>query len=162
MSSILTNNGAMVALQTLKSVNDELEMTTNAISTGKSVGTAADNAAVWSIATTMETDVSAFEKIEEGLSVAEATVSVASAGAEQIVDTLSEIQDLLVDADKDGWDYDTVQESIDKLTAQITSIIDSAQFNGTNLLATDVDGNSGTNISVISSPIISSNASQST
>ncbi|NVK14631.1 MAG: flagellin, partial [Rhodobacteraceae bacterium] len=47
MPSILTNNGAMVALQTLKSVNNNLEETQNQISTGKEVGIAKDNSAVW-------------------------------------------------------------------------------------------------------------------
>ena len=40
MSSILTNNGAMVALQTLKSINNQLGDTQSAISTGKNVATA--------------------------------------------------------------------------------------------------------------------------
>ena len=86
MSSILTNNGAMVALQTLKSVNDNLTETQNAISTGKEIGTAKDNSAVWAISKTMESDIAGFEAIEEGLAVGEATVAVASAGAEQIVE----------------------------------------------------------------------------
>lgn len=42
MTSILTNNGAMVALQTLKTVNNGLEETQNQISTGKEVGMAKD------------------------------------------------------------------------------------------------------------------------
>ena len=37
MSSILTNNGAIVALQTLKSVNSSLTKAQSEISTGKSV-----------------------------------------------------------------------------------------------------------------------------
>ena len=57
MSSILTNNGAMVALQTLKSINMRLTDTQNEISTGKSVATAKDNAADWAIAKVMESDV---------------------------------------------------------------------------------------------------------
>lgn len=46
MSSILTNNGAMVALQTLKSINSNLGKTQDMISTGKSVASAKDNATV--------------------------------------------------------------------------------------------------------------------
>ena len=49
MSSILTNNGAMVALQTLKGINASMAKTQDEISTGKSVATAKDNAAVWAI-----------------------------------------------------------------------------------------------------------------
>ncbi|WP_367278676.1 hypothetical protein [uncultured Sulfitobacter sp.] len=47
MSSILTNNSAMVALQTLKSINANLAGTQNEISTGKSIASAKDNSTVW-------------------------------------------------------------------------------------------------------------------
>ena len=46
MSSILTNNSAMVALQTLRSINKNLAMTQTEISTGKTVESAKDNATV--------------------------------------------------------------------------------------------------------------------
>lgn len=47
MTSILTNTGAMVALQTMKGINANLNQTQAEISTGKSVGSAKDNAAYW-------------------------------------------------------------------------------------------------------------------
>ena len=47
MSSILTNNGAMVALQTMKNINASLGRTQSEISTGKTVANAKDNATVW-------------------------------------------------------------------------------------------------------------------
>ena len=47
MSSILTNTSSMVALQTLRGVNMNLNKTQNEISTGKSVASASDNSAVW-------------------------------------------------------------------------------------------------------------------
>lgn len=43
MSSILTNNSAMVALQTLKSINMDLGKVQSEISTGKTVESAKDN-----------------------------------------------------------------------------------------------------------------------
>ena len=46
MSSILTNNSAMVALQTLKSINGDLGKTQQLISTGKHISSAKDNATV--------------------------------------------------------------------------------------------------------------------
>ncbi|MGL4235585.1 MAG: flagellin, partial [Tabrizicola sp.] len=46
MSSILTNTSAMVALQTMKGINANLNKTQADIATGKSVATAKDNAAV--------------------------------------------------------------------------------------------------------------------
>jgi flagellar M-ring protein FliF len=47
MSSILTNTSAMVALQTMKGINMNLNKTQADISTGKSVASAKDNAAYW-------------------------------------------------------------------------------------------------------------------
>ncbi|TNJ46703.1 flagellin [Phaeobacter sp. B1627] len=140
MSSILTNNGAMVALQTLKSVNDELNDTQTSISTGKEIGTAKDNSAVWAISKTMESDIAGFEAIEEGLAIGEATVAVASAGAEQIVEKLTEIKELIVSAQSENVDHATIQTDIDSKVEQVEAIISAAQFNGANLLKDTVDG----------------------
>ena len=150
MSSILTNNGAMVALQTLKSVNDDLGKTQTSISTGKEVGSAKDNSAVWAISKTMESDIAGFEAIEEGLSIGEATVAVASAGAEQIVEKLTEMKELIVSAQSENVDHEKIQTDITSKVEQITSIIDAAQFNGANLLKATVDG-TATGLGVLAS-----------
>ena len=86
MSSILTNNGAMVALQTLKSINNNLAMTQGEISTGKSVATAKDNAAVWAIAKVMEADVKGFKGISDSLNLGQSTVAVARSASETVTD----------------------------------------------------------------------------
>ncbi|MFY1706976.1 flagellin [Tritonibacter scottomollicae] len=151
MSSILTNNGAMVALQTLKSVNDDLNTTQSNISTGKEIGTAKDNSAVWAISKTMESDIAGFEAIEEGLAVGEATVAVASAGAEQIVEKLTEIKELIVSAQSENVDHGKIQTDITSKVEQVEAIISAAQFNGANLLATDIDGNTTTELGVLAS-----------
>ncbi len=151
MTSILTNNGAMVALQTLQSVNNDLTDTQNQISTGKKVGTASDNSAVWAISKTMEADIAGFEAISEGLAVGEATVAVASAGAEQIVVKLTEMKELMVSAQSENVDHVKIQADITKKTEQITAIISAAQFNGANLLSDDVDGNGATELGILAS-----------
>jgi len=151
MSSILTNNGAMVALQTLKSVNDDLNTTQSNISTGKEIGTAKDNSAVWAISKTMESDIAGFEAIEEGLAIGEATVAVASAGAEQIVEKLTEIKELIVSAQSENVDHGKIQTDITSKVEQVEAIISAAQFNGANLLATDIDGNTTTELGVLAS-----------
>ncbi|MGY6571091.1 MAG: flagellin N-terminal helical domain-containing protein, partial [Salinarimonas sp.] len=56
MSSLMTNSAAMTALQTLSATNKQMDITQNRISTGYRVSDAADNAAYWSIATTMRSD----------------------------------------------------------------------------------------------------------
>ena len=63
MSSILTNNSSMVALETLRNINRNLETVQNEISTGKKVASAKDNASIWAISTVMSTDVESFKQI---------------------------------------------------------------------------------------------------
>ncbi len=98
MSSILTNNGAMVALQTLKSVNKNLAQTQNAISTGKDVATAKDNSAVWAISKVMESDVKGFNAIKDSLALGESTVAVARNASETVTDLLTQMKGKIVAA----------------------------------------------------------------
>lgn len=151
MSSILTNNGAMVALQTLKSVNKDLAMTQSEISTGKSIATAKDGSAIWAISKVMESDVAGFKAISDSLAVGESTVAVAAAGAEQIVTVLEDMKTLAVSANSETADFAKIEAEMAEKQAQIQSIIGASQFNGVNLLATDADGSGGTQLTVLSS-----------
>ncbi len=134
MSSILTNNSAMVALQTLKTINKDLGSTQSAISTGKEVATAKDNAAIWAVSKVMESDASGFKTIGDGLSLGEATVAVAQKAAEQIVDILTEMKDLIIGAQGENVDHAKIATDLTAKQDQITDIVSGAQFNGHNLL----------------------------
>ncbi|MCL6284673.1 flagellin [Ruegeria sp. 2012CJ41-6] len=140
MSSILTNNGAMVALQTLKMVNKNLGATQNQISTGKSVATAKDNSAVWAISKVMESDVQGFKAIKDSLSLGEASVSVARNASESITDLLTQMKGKIVAAQGDTADRAKLQADVVALRDQIGSVVGAAQFNGQNL----VDNNATT------------------
>jgi len=139
MSSILTNNSAMVALETLKSINANLTKTQSDISTGKSIASAKDNSAIWAISKVMESDVSGFKAVSDSLSLGESTVAVASAGAEQITNILNEMKEKVVAATGENVDHAKITSDVDELKNQITSIIAASQFNGTNLLDTAVN-----------------------
>ncbi len=134
MSSILTNNGAMVALNTLKSINNNLSKVQDTISTGKEVNTAKDNASVWAISKVMEADVKGFQGISDSLSLAESTVSVAAGATETVTDLLTDIKSKIVSAQEENVDRAKIQSDIQALTDQIKSVTGAAQFNGLNLL----------------------------
>ncbi len=137
MSSILTNNGAMVALQTLKGINSNLAKTQDQISTGKKVANAQDNAAVWAISKVMEQDQSSFKTIQSNLNLAESVVTTGRKGAEKVRDLLQEMSDLAASVASDANDYATVNSQIVAKKNQITAIIDASQMNGVNLLKTN-------------------------
>lgn len=151
MSSILTNSGAMVALQTMRGINKDMAQTQSEIATGKKVATAQDNASTWAISKVMESDVAGFKAISDSLSLGKATVGVASAAAEQIVGELNDIKQLIISAQSENVDHAKIQNDIAERTAQISAIIGGAQFNGANLLATDVDGDGATSVGVLAS-----------
>ncbi len=151
MSSILTNNSAMVALQTLKSINTNLEKTQSEIATGKSIGSARDSSAIWAISKVMEADVKGFTSISESLSLGESTVSVARKAAETVTSLLTEIKGKVVAAQEDNVDRTKIQTEITALSDQIKSVVDAAQFNGLNLIngtvsSTNANGQIGVNV----------------
>jgi flagellin len=146
MSSILTNTSAMVALQTMKGINMNLNKTQADISTGKSVASAKDNAAVWAISKVMESDVEGFKGISDSLSVGNATLTVARNASESVTKLLTEMKGKIVAAQAENVDRSKLQTDITQLTKQIESVVGAAQFNGLNL----VDG-SQTSINVLSS-----------
>ncbi|MCV2446085.1 flagellin [Paracoccus sp. DMF] len=137
MSSILTNNSAMVALQTLKSINSNLAKTQNEISTGKTVANAQDNAAVWSISKVMESDQSVFKTIQSNLNLAEAVVTTGRDGAEQVEELLNEMRALASGAGSDASKFATMNSQIVAKKDQITAIVNASQLNGVNLLKTN-------------------------
>ncbi len=146
MSSILTNNGAMVALQTLKSINMDLGKTQALISTGKNVASARDNAAVWAISKVMEADVKGFKGISDSLSLGESTVAVARKASEAITDLMQDIKGKIVAAQDSSVDRTKIQTDIAAYRDQINTIVGAAQFNGLNF----IDG-SQTTVNVLSS-----------
>jgi flagellin len=140
MSSINTNVSAMQALQSLSQTNQALETTQQRISTGYKVGDAKDNAAIWSVAQVMRSDVSGFGAISEQLSLGESTVAVARNASETVSDLVGQIKERVISAQGDNVDAQKIQNDIDELVGQVQSVVDAAQFNGTNLLK---DGSGG-------------------
>jgi flagellin len=124
----------MVALQTLKSINGNLAKTQDEISTGKTVGSAKDNAAVWAISKVMEADVKGFKGISDSLSLGSSTVAVARQASETITDLLTDIKGKIVAAQQANVDRAKIQTDITALRDQITSVVNAAQFNGQNLI----------------------------
>lgn len=134
MTSILTNTGSMVALQTLKHINKDLLQTQSEISTGKRVGSAKDNSSIWAISKVMESDVKGFKAITESLALGESTVAVARQASETLTELLTDIKGKIVAAQEENVDRTKIQTDISALRDQITSVVNAAQFNGLNLL----------------------------
>jgi flagellin len=137
MSSINTNVAAMTALQTLTQTNKQLTATQNRISTGYRVADASDNAAYWSIATTMRSDNSALSTVQDALGLGAATVDIAYTGVNSAIKVVDQIKSKLVAARQPGIDRNKIQSEITELQSQLRGIADSASFSGENWLSVD-------------------------
>jgi flagellin len=133
----MTNQSAMTALQSLTNTNKSLGQTQNRISTGYRVSNAEDNAAYWSIATTMRSDRAALSTVKDALGLGAATLDVAYTGMKTSIDVTKEIKNKLVAARQPGIDREKVQSEIVELQNQLKSVAESSVFSGENWLSVD-------------------------
>lgn len=140
MSSLNTNVAAMTALQTLAQTNKDMLVTQNRVSTGLRVKDASDNAAYWSIATTMRSDRAAVSTVEDALGLGAATVEVAVTALNSAIETITKIKAKLVAARAPGLDRGKIQSEIAELQAELRNTASSAVFSGENWLQGDSAG----------------------
>jgi flagellin len=137
MTSILTNTAAMAALQTLRSIDMSMEDVQNRVSSGYRVQTATDNAAYWSIATTMRSDNKALSGVEDALGLGAAKTDTAYTAMDSSIQVVTEIKAKLVAAREPGVDKDKINKELTELKSQLSSIAQSASFSGENWMYND-------------------------
>ncbi|WP_279483394.1 flagellin [Aureimonas sp. SK2] len=142
MSSVNFNGAAQSALRTLQASNRDLDATQARISTGLRIGEAKDNAAYWSISTTLKSDNKALSSVSDALGLGGATVDVAYEGLNQAADVLDEIKKKIVAASGDAADKVALQSEIKELQKQLTAIAGASSFSGENWLAIDSSSSS--------------------
>ncbi len=136
-NSINTNAQAFVALQNLNSVNSNLSVTQNRVSTGLKVASAIDDASSFAIAQGIRGSIKAYAAVSQGIANARGVATVSLAGANAISDLLGDIQAKITQGENAG--NSTAQQSIlnadfQNLVTQINTFISNATYNGRNLL----------------------------
>jgi flagellin len=136
----------MTALQTLRSVSSQLSTTQNRISTGQRVATASDNAAYWSIATSMRADNAALSAVSDSLGLSAATVDTEYTALTSVIGDkdsgLTKLQALLVEAKTAGIDRTKIQADVTQIQQQMQSTANAATFNGINWLSINTSATS--------------------
>lgn len=135
MTSILTNNSAMNALSTLRNINNSLSNTQDRISTGLKVASGKDNAAYFSISSTMKGDSGMTKAIDEGLTLTKNSVSTGRLGAETVADLARQFVDRVAFAQAEGVDLGKVQEELTELVGRMNNTIAQSTFNGASAIA---------------------------
>ena len=137
MTSLMTNTAAIAALDTLRSISASLGETQKRVSSGYKVETASDNAAYWSIATTMSADSMSLSSAEDATGLSAALADTAALGMEAATSIVADIQSKLILAQAVGSNRSAVNAGITQLKEQLGTIARSSGFNGQNWLNLD-------------------------
>ena len=151
MASIMTNASAMTALQSLNATNKQLQQTQSRISTGFRVSTASDNAAYWSIATTMRSDNKANSVVQDALGLGAGKVDTAYTAMNAAIGVIDDIKSkILLAKTASPEERAKIQSEIKTYQDQLVDSIGGATYAGANLLKTDSTSGNKT-LQVISS-----------
>jgi len=140
--SINVNASALDALRNLNATSKDLETTQTHINTGLKISSAKDNAAVFSIAQKLHGDLKGLNAVKQSLDRGISTVDIALAAANAISDLLLEMKEKAVAAADQGLDStsrNALSEDFAALRDQITTIVNNAEFNGSNLIDSGTD-----------------------
>jgi flagellin len=122
------------ALSLLTGTSKAYESTQTRVATGKKVDDAADNAAYWSIATTMKSDNLSLSSAEDATGLSAAVADTAALGVQQATSIVSDIQSKLILSKAVGANKDAINTEITQLKSQLSTVADSSSFNGQNWL----------------------------
>jgi flagellin len=137
MLSVNTNTGAMVALQYLNKTEGELQTSQTHINTGLKVATAKDDGATYAIAQNMRGNISGYQAVSDSLRRGVSTVDVAISAGTAISDLLNELKNKALaaaDTSLDTASRNALNADFTAMRDQITTIVQNANFNGTNLI----------------------------
>jgi len=136
LNSINTNSGALIALQNLNSTNSELGVVQQRINTGKKVGSAKDNGAVWAMSKNQAAGSQALNSVKDSLQRGQSTIDVALAAGDTITDLLGKMKEKALaasDTSLNTASFSALKSDFDSLREQVQKAADNAKFNGVSL-----------------------------
>jgi len=139
INSINTNDGSFIALQNLAATNSSLRDTQDRISTGKKIGSAKDNGAIWAIAQNLRGASQSINAVKNSLDRAQSSVDVALTAGTNVADLLLQMKEKALAASDVALDTGSrraLNEDFKVLRETVKKTIVNADFNGTNMLRT--------------------------
>lgn len=137
MLSVNTNAGALAALQNLNSTNKQLSTVQARINTGLKVSGARDDGGAYAIAQGMRADVKSLVAVKNSLSRVQSVVDTGLAAGEAVSDLMVEMKAKALaaaDTSLDTSSRTALNEDFKALRDQITTVVNNAEFAGSNLI----------------------------
>lgn len=148
---INTNVTAMRGYNHLNKINALKEKSLTALTTGKRINSASDDAAGMSISTKMKNQINGIKMGIRNCQDGQSMVLTAEGVMNEVTDILSRMRELCVEASNDTYgqnEKDAIANELTELTSELDRIADQTKFNGIKLLdgnATDITLQVGAN-----------------
>lgn len=146
LNSVNTNQGAMIALQSLNTTNSQLAVTQRKVSTGYRVASASDDGAAFAIAQGIRSTVGALTSANQQLGNSQGLLQVTDKSLTNVSNAMASMRNVLVklgDGNTQGNDRINYQQQYKTQLANLQTFIQDASYNGKTLIG-DLSGSSGT------------------
>lgn len=143
-NSINTNVGAMIALQSLNTINRDLATTLRRIATGLKISSPKDNPAVWATAKMQSAEAKSLDAVRASLQRGQSTTDVALAAGDTVTDLLDQMKQKMLAASDPSLTTASrklLNDDYVSLRKQIDRAVENASFNGVNLISAGNTGN---------------------
>ena len=136
LNSVVTNTGAMIALESLDKTNSALSGVQKQVSTGYRVADATDDGAAYAVAQSVRSTVGALTTANQQLGSVQGLLSTTESGLNDISNTMASMRDVLVNLSSSSvqgnerTQYETQYKS---LLNNVQAFVEDANYNGKTL-----------------------------
>jgi flagellin len=137
INSVNTNNGAMIALQSLNRTNSDLAATEKRISTGFRVADSTDDGAAYAVAQSVRSTIGALNTANQQLGNVQGLLSTTQTGLNSVSKTMASMRDVLVTLTNTNVQGDTRSQYIAQyksLLANVKTFLNDASYGGKTLI----------------------------
>ena len=135
--SVATNTGALMAQAAASSVNKDMEVSMERLSSGKRINSAADDAAGVAIASRLTSEIRGTNQAIRNAMDAQSLIDTAEGAHSEVENILQRMRELAVQSSNDTLDSNdrtNLQIEIDQLTSEINRISSVTTWGGVNLI----------------------------
>ena len=144
LNSVVTNESAMIALQSLDRTNSALSVVQKQVSTGYRVADAVDDGAAYAIAQGIRSTVGALTSANQQLGNSQGLLSTTQSGLNNISNTMTSMRDVLVklsDSSVTGADRTNYTAQYTSMLANVQTFIQDANYDNKTLIGNTTGSN---------------------
>lgn len=138
VSSINTNSAAMVAVESLNSINSSLQSVQTAVSTGYSVNSASDNGAAYAVAQSVRTNMAGLTAANQQLGDTQGLLSTTSTALTNVSNLMQSMDATLVNLSSSTLSSSQRSQYVAQFSSQMSNVqsfIKGASYNGISLVS---------------------------